>query len=81
MDVNSGIDSREQRSQLFTLRLWLDHPGKGKSAWRAKVQHVNSGEVRYFRDWSTLETFVEGLISQSDLWASLTTEGNGDYDK
>jgi len=74
MDVNGSIAPPEQRSQLFTLRLWLDHPGRGKPVWRAKVQHVNSGEVRYFRDWSTLETFVEGLISQSDLWVSLTSE-------
>lgn len=53
-----------QSSHLFTLRLWLEEQGGGRSDWRGKVQHVNSGEVRYFRDWQTLEAFVEGLVRE-----------------
>ena len=46
------------------LRLWVEDVDSGKMDWRGKVQHVNSGDVRYFRDWSTLEKFVEGLMFQ-----------------
>lgn len=49
-------------SHLFTLRLWLEDLGGGQTDWRGKVQHVNSGETRYVRDWPTLEAFVEGLL-------------------
>jgi hypothetical protein len=34
--------------------------------WRGKVQHVNSGEVLYFRDWPTLEALVEGLVRNTN---------------
>jgi hypothetical protein len=42
-------------SHLFTVRLWQEELGN--------VQHVSSGEVRYFRDWPTLITFLQALLS------------------
>jgi hypothetical protein len=39
---------------LFSVRVWLEELGEGRSEWRGKVQHVLSGEARYFRDWATL---------------------------
>jgi hypothetical protein len=47
-----------QRSQLFTVRVWLEDLGDGRSEWRGKVQHTLSGEARYFRDWQTLVAFM-----------------------
>ena len=58
-------DQPRQNSHLFMLRMWLEDLGNGQTDWRGKVQHVNSSEVRYFRDWSTLEAFVEELLYQS----------------
>lgn len=46
------------------LRIWLEDGDLGKTGWRGRVQHVNSGDIRYFRDWSTLECFVEEQIFQ-----------------
>ena len=40
--------------------------GSGKIDWRGKIQHVNSGEARYFRDWPTMEAFVEELLHRID---------------
>jgi hypothetical protein len=54
-------------SHLFTLRLWLEDLGSGQTDWRGKVQHVNSGEAQYFRDWATLEAFVEGLLRAGNV--------------
>lgn len=48
-------------SQLFMVRLWPEDLGQGQTDWRGKIQHVNSGEARYFRDWPTLEAFVDKL--------------------
>jgi hypothetical protein len=59
-------------SQLFMLRLWPENVGSGQTDWRGKVQHVNSGEARYFRDWPTLEAFVEGLLRHNDPEATRT---------
>jgi len=59
-------DRPSQSSHLFTLRLWPEDLGGGQTDWRGKVQHVNSGEARYFRDWPTLEAFVEELIRRHD---------------
>ncbi len=43
--------------ELFTLRLWQQAAGT-KPEWRGKIQHIRSGEARYFRDWHTLENFL-----------------------
>jgi len=55
---------RPQRSSdLFTIRLWQEDLGDGQMEWRGKVQHVTSGEARYFRDWPTLIAFLLALLS------------------
>ncbi len=46
------------RSQLFTVRLWREDLGDGRSEWRGQVQHALSRETRYFRDWQTLAAFL-----------------------
>lgn len=62
------------------LRIWLEDLGSGQTDWRGKVQHVNSGEVRYFRDWPTLEGFVEGLMLENDPQGN-PAEGMGKSDQ
>lgn len=47
-----------RHSQLFTVRLWIEDLGDGQREWRGQVQHVASGETRYFREWSPLEAFL-----------------------
>lgn len=64
MAVKNSAGLPPQNSHLFTLRLWPENMGSGQTDWRGKVQHVNSGEARYFRDWPTLEAFVEGLVGR-----------------
>jgi hypothetical protein len=46
------------RGQLFTVRVWAEVGKGGQEAWRFKVQHVLSGEARYFKDWQALVEFV-----------------------
>lgn len=38
------------RSQLFTMRLWREDVGEGRTEWRGQVTHVLSGKARYFRE-------------------------------
>ena len=66
MSDKNEHDQPTQSSQLFMLRMWLEDLGNGQNDWRGKIQHVNSGEVRYFRDWATLEAFMEGLLRTTD---------------
>jgi hypothetical protein len=42
---------------------------------RGSVQHMNSGEMRYFRDWATLETFVDGHTCRTLPEAHLASKG------
>ncbi len=66
MVANKDAGRQMHRSHLFTLRLWLEEMGAGQKDWRGKVQHVDSGEARYFHDWPTLEEFLEKLIFKKD---------------
>ncbi len=44
-------------TQLFTVRLWQESC-KEAADFRAKVQHVLSGETRYFSDPLKMVTFM-----------------------
>jgi hypothetical protein len=57
------LEQQQPRSHLFTVRLWLEELGNDQTEWRGKVQHVTSGEVRYFRDWPALIAFLQMLLS------------------
>jgi hypothetical protein len=62
MAILDEADISTQRSHLFMLRLWLENLGDGHADWRGKVLYVNNGEACYFRDWQTLEAFMEKLF-------------------
>jgi hypothetical protein len=55
------------RSHLFTVRLWREPLGDGRAEWRVRVQHVLSGERRYFRDWPALERYLEQKAQELDV--------------
>lgn len=55
---------RRQQSHLFTIRMWQEELGEGRSEWRGKVQHVQSGEVWYFRQWSALVASLEKVLAE-----------------
>jgi hypothetical protein len=58
------MDTRERQpnSQLFTMRLWAEALGDGRTEWRGQVQHVISGETHYFREWPTLIAWVLAML-------------------
>jgi hypothetical protein len=51
-------------SALFMLRLWPEAMGSDYMELRAEVRHVQSGEVRYFRDWGSLIAFLTDKAGQ-----------------
>lgn len=55
-------DPPTYRSYLFTVRVWSEAVGVGQREWRGKLQHVTSGETRYFRDWPTLIAHLTTLL-------------------
>jgi hypothetical protein len=54
------------RTHLFTVRLWREDLGEGRTEWRGKVQHVLSGEERYFRDWPALNAFLLTMLEDAE---------------
>ncbi|MBV7340020.1 hypothetical protein KFU94_69800 [Chloroflexi bacterium TSY] len=54
---------QHDHSHLFTIRLWTEKTDDGRVEYRGRVQHVLSGEMRFFRTWDSLTTF---LVQQVD---------------
>lgn len=54
----------KNRSHLFTVRVWLQPGDRSGCVLRIKVQHLLSGEVRYFRNWSGVVAFLEAYTIQ-----------------
>ncbi len=50
--------STQPHSHFFTVRVWIEKLGDGRTEQRGTVQHVLSGETRHFRDWEQLITFI-----------------------
>ena len=57
--------SQSPRSHLFTVRVWKEEVSNGQIEWRGKVQLLNSGDVRYFRDWAALVPLLLTMLSES----------------
>jgi hypothetical protein len=82
MGLNSGEttskqDESYQPSHSFSVRLWPEEMDNGQIEWRGQVQHVLSGEVQYFRDWSTLIGYLLTMLpNEKPERESSATEGN-----
>ncbi|NJN84558.1 MAG: hypothetical protein HC802_21250 [Caldilineaceae bacterium] len=55
-----------RRTHLFTVRLWCEAKSDGQQEIRGKVQHVLTGEVEFFREWSALEEFLAARVTGAD---------------
>ena len=63
------------RTHLFTFRVWLEDLGEGQVEWRGEVQHVVSGERRFFRDWPALISYLQAKLPMKGE-RSMSTEEN-----
>ena len=68
------MDNQKHRTHLFSVRLWEEEISAGQSEWRGQVQHVLSGRTRYFRDWSTLDQLMLGMLSDAAVVPSQDDE-------
>jgi hypothetical protein len=63
-------------SQLFTLRVWLEDVGNGRTELRGALTHVLTGKTGYFRDWTTLVRLIEPFVALAAL-AQISSEMEG----
>jgi len=47
------------KSQLFTLRVWMEMMENGRYEMRGTLRHVLTGETYYFSDWQAMIRYVE----------------------
>lgn len=62
--------NRPARSYLFTVRLWAQDSDSDQVQWRGLVQHVLSGEYRYFKSWDSLEAFCMEVLARPQTASS-----------
>lgn len=55
--------TEQTHSQLFTLRVWVENIGNGRSEIRGVLKYVLTEEIYHFRDWNTLSQLIESLIA------------------
>lgn len=54
-------------SYLFTLRVWQHEVDEETQEWRGRIHHVESGQIRYFRDWSALIPVLLAMLRQAEI--------------
>ena len=67
--------SARPRTHLFTVRVWLEDLGENGCEWRGRVQHAASGEVRYFREWTTLADHLMAMLPPAGSKRERSAEG------
>ncbi len=53
-------------SRLFTVRIWQEELGGGRSEWRGRAQDIGTGTGAYFRDWPGLIAVLSRLLEAAD---------------
>lgn len=76
MDQTTPGDEPHRRTHLFMVRVWYEQPGESKTEWRGQLKHVLSGEVRYFRNWTTLVEQMKLFLSKAENNASIGMDRN-----
>ena len=64
---------RNQRSYLFTVKVWREPLGEGRTEIRYQARHVLSGETRGFRDGAPLLAFLQTKLDELERAASSET--------
>ena len=64
--MESERHERARRSELFTVQLWREDLGDNRTEWRGKVQHVQTGEAFYFREWSVLVASLLKMLPEPE---------------
>jgi hypothetical protein len=56
------IPLKPPHSHLFTVNVWLEELGDGRSEWRGKVKNIENGEEHYFRNWRGLARLMQTML-------------------
>jgi hypothetical protein len=51
--------------EIFTIRLWKEKLDEKESEWRGRVQHLGSGQARYFNEIGKIMEFIGDHLSKS----------------
>jgi hypothetical protein len=50
------------QAQLFTLRIWITKQKSDILEWRGRIEHAQSGEVKFCRNWETFIAYIERML-------------------
>lgn len=67
-------DSSETDHHLFIVRIWTDAGKSTPSIRRGSIEHVSSGERRYFLELGEMQVFVSSHLSDSPSTADAKGE-------
>ncbi len=65
----------QNRSHLFTVRVWQEDLDDGRTEWRGQIKHILTGETRYFRHWSQLQSIIQDCLPDWDLQSGGVEDG------
>jgi len=64
---------RNQRSYLFTVKVWREPLGEDRTEIRYQARHVLSGETHGFRDGALLIAFLQTKLAELERVPSSET--------
>lgn len=60
----SQVPSRLPHSRSFTVRVWQEDLGEGRSEWRGSVELLGTGKKHYFRGLSQVSEIIAAALGE-----------------
>lgn len=61
----SQVPSRLSHSRSFTVRVWQEDLGEGRSEWRGSVELLGTGKKHYFRGLSNVSEIIAAVLDET----------------
>ncbi len=59
--MGPGMNGKEQVSESFVARIWLESGSNGDAVWRGHIRHVQGDQETYFQDLGKMSDFLEQM--------------------
>ena len=74
--VTSSVSEPLPSSQLFTVRVWPEDLGEGRSEWRGSVELLGTGKKCYFRGLPQVSEIIAAALGEISILKNFMEEKN-----
>ncbi len=56
---------RQSKALSFVIRLWCEEEADGRKSWKARIEHIQTGQTKTFNNVEDLLDYLKGHVASS----------------